>query len=144
MKFRFNLQRVLEIRRLQEKEKQKAFMLALSELRTKEVELANMMERKMNFAGNMNLMTRLTVNEVAGHHHYLASLARSIDALRSEIDDITTAVEEKRRELLEAAKTRKALEKLREKRHEEHLHQELASEQEFLDEVAMRREWMSD
>lgn len=139
MRFHFRLQRVLEIRELFEKEKQRIFSQALGKLKMKELEMMDLIAKKNAFAGNMGTASGMLVHEVAGHHQHLAELANTIEDIRHEIAAIEKEVEKKRQELLKATQERKAIEKLKEKRKEEHIAEVAAQEQAFLDEIAMRR-----
>ncbi|MCZ6818676.1 MAG: flagellar export protein FliJ [Calditrichaeota bacterium] len=141
---RFRLQKVLEIREMTEKEKQKEHALTKRKLQMTEMELNRLTTRVNDFAEEMNGAARAQAQRLVEHHGYLTTLADAALDLEKEIASIEAEVEKKRRALLEAAKNRKALQKLKEKKELAWMLAEDKEEQAFLDEIAMRKKKVSE
>ena len=136
--YKFNLQRVLDIRKTFEKEKEKALFVAKMKLKREEKYLALLYQRKEDFAETMNVTGRDSVRRRAEQHRYLNMLLEGIQAQHETILEVAKEVEAKRLTLVQAAKDRKVLEKLKEKKEEAYLQELGRKEQAFLDELARR------
>lgn len=99
-----------------EKEKQKEHALTKRKLQMTEMELNRLTTRVNDFAEEMNGAARTQAQRLVEHHGYLTTLADAAFDLEKEIASIKAEVEKKRRALLEAAKNRKALQILKEKK----------------------------
>ncbi|MFQ5649089.1 MAG: flagellar export protein FliJ [bacterium] len=133
---RFRLQRVLEIRKVIEKEKEKDLSLARITLQREKQILQALQGRKNAFAQEMNQATRTNVQHIVERHLYLNTLLSAIDEQCNVITAVKQQVETKRQHLLQATQDKKVLEKLQEKKEREFLKNQERQEQGFLDELA--------
>lgn len=124
---------------MSEKEKQKEHALMKRKLQMTEMELNRLISKVNDFAEGMNGAARAQAQHFVEHHSYLTTLTDAAFDLEKEISLIEAEVEKKRLALLEAAKNRKALQKLKEKKELEWMLAEDTKEQAFLDEIAMRK-----
>jgi len=136
----FRLQRVLDVRRIIEKEKQKILSHAMTGLMQRQQELALLFDRKNHFTEKMDGVRKGVANTFSARHSYLVTLTDQIDEKRREIVQMENEVETKRQGLLKATQEKKALEKLKEKNELASLAIQASLEQQFLDEIAMRKE----
>jgi flagellar FliJ protein len=135
---KFRLQKVLEVRELIEKERQKELSQAMRKLQVAESQLHELDDRKRQAAQTINQLAKIEVTEFSHHHLYLASLRNTIVEKHREINGIKIDAEKKRLALLEATKNRKALENLKDKHRRAHEQVLIKFEQASIDEVAIR------
>ena len=135
---KFRLQRVLDVRKIIEREKEKELSVAAMKLKREQDALAGIIEKKDGFVNQMNDARANRAGRLADYHGYLDTLLSAIFEQRKVIHATTMQVEIKRRNLLQATQDRKVLDKLKEKKHQEWLVEENRKEQEFLDELARR------
>jgi flagellar FliJ protein len=137
-KSKFSLQRLLDVRELVEKKRQKELSLSKRILKAEEDNLSKLEAKKNQASQKIQELDRGVVSRFQDHHGYLTTLHESIEEKRNEIADIEVDVEQKRQKLLEATKDRKALDKLKEKHTLQQTLEENKSEQTFIDEIAIR------
>ncbi len=138
-KKKFRLQKVLEVRALIEKNRQKDFADAKQNLQIKNEELEQLENKRDGFTQSMNTVKKAEVSQFRGNQAYLETLNQAVADKHETIAVLEDNVEAKRQHLLEAAKGRKALEKLKERKTVEAIHEENQIEQDFIDEIAMQR-----
>lgn len=139
-KFKFNLQRVLDYRESIE-EKLLMELAAVRARHDREVaKLAEITRHRDRFRRRMK--ERLSAGdpeEIRRAHHYMEDLVRQIKAQQVAVTEAAEARQSKTAEVVEAAKDRKVLERLRDYRLVEHTSETRALEQKFLDDVASIR-----
>lgn len=136
---KFRLQKILDVREIVEKQKQKDFSLVMQQLQNEKDNLNALIEKRSSFTDEMQFKSKITVRGVADHHNYLDTLTRAVSYKTGEISQIEKKVDKKRQVLLKATTDRKSIEKLREKAQEEFLKEESAAQQALIDEIAMRK-----
>jgi len=136
-KFRFRLQPVMTIRKQAERLKQKEFAAALKVLQ----------RCRNDIAATVGTMeeTRSSMREAEGRHidmtilimsrRHLNYLEVRLSSLFEEHNKLARGAEAKRLELVEAAKKRKSLDKLREKQLTDYNYEAAREERRFFDEV---------
>lgn len=136
--FRFRLERVLRLRRLQEQvcRRDLARAQAAVMLQTRVVERLRDEERQGKDALRRMKMKTLDLERLRLQDGYLEFLARRILAALERLQELRKVETEKRAALAEAARKVKVLERLRERRHAAHLVELDRGERIFLDEVA--------
>lgn len=139
-RFKFNLQRVLDIRGVQEKIKQNE--LALEQ--KKEAEILHKLERfrqeqAAEYHSGRELFNTPTVDirVLLGHQRYMESLERAIERTVTELTLQRQTVDLARQALIEAARKKKLLDKLREKKLAQFKKEEEAAEQKIVDEIGV-------
>lgn len=138
-KKKFRLQKVLDVRELIEKNRQKNFAEAKKILKIENEKLAHLENKRDGFTRTMNTVKRAEVSQLRGNQAYLETLNQAVADKQETIAVFKVDVETKRQHLLEAAKNRKALEKLKERKEVEVIQEENRIEQGFIDEIAMQR-----
>ncbi len=138
-KKKFRLQKVLEVRQLIEKNRQKDFADAKQNLQIKNEELEQLENKRDGFTQSMNTVKKAEVSLFSSNQTYLETLNQAVADKHETIAVLEEDVETKRQQLLEAAKNRKALEKLKERKEVEVIQEENRSEQDFIDEIARQR-----
>jgi len=117
-KFVFKLEGVLRQRKHIEQEKQRQLavkQLQLVELQNTLRQMQQTVQATNDDLRNNRLVGRLDMEFIAAHRRFLTGMQRNALAMAQRIALAQRAVEEARVELAEAAKQRKAIEKLREK-----------------------------
>ncbi len=138
-KKKFHLQKVLEVRELIEKNRQKHFADAKQNLQIKNEELEQLENKRDGFTQSMNTVKKAEVSLFSSNQTYLETLNQAVADKHETIAVLEEDVETKRQQLLEAAKNRKALEKLKERKEVEVIQEENRSEQDVIDEIARQR-----
>jgi flagellar FliJ protein len=119
MKFVFSLDGVLRQRKHVEDERQRAFAVAQADVVALETQLREMdrsVQATVTDIRDNRLVGKLDLNFLAGHRRYMVAMQRKAVALAQQIAAAQRKVEDARRLLVEAAKQRKIIEKLRERR----------------------------
>jgi len=138
-KKKFRLQKVLEVRALIEKNRQKEFAEAKQNLQIENEELDQLENKRDGVTQSMNIIKKAEVSQFRGNQAYLEMLNQAVADKHETIAVLKENVEAKRQQLLEAAKNRKALEKLKKRKIVEAIHKKNQIEQDFIDEIAMQR-----
>lgn len=136
---KFRLQKVLEVRELIEKERQKELSVSLRKLKSEEEKLLQLEEKKMRAVQGMSKLEKVDVNQFASHHSYLTSLRNAIADKQRDVRALAKEVEKKRLALMEATKNRKALENLKSRQQKQHELALTKKEQALIDDVAIRK-----
>lgn len=135
---KFRLQKVLDVRRIVERQKEKELSVATMKLQREQNVMTSILARKHSFVAEMNLAGLDSVRRLAEYHGYLNTLLDQADRQQRVITAVAQQVELKRQHLLKATQDRKVLERLKEKREREWHIVETRKEQNFLDELARR------
>jgi flagellar FliJ protein len=139
-KFKFSLEPVLDQRERIEDEKQQIFAARQRELLEAEQELARLNGDFKRFSTRLrDDHASLATEELRWHYAHLEYLDRCITMQHAVISQRRTAVERARIDLVEASKERKVMEKLKDKRLQEHRAREASFEQKELDDANNRR-----
>ena len=139
-KFKFSLEPVLGHRERIEEEKQQIFAARQRELQDAEQELARLNGDFKRFSTTLrDDHWRLSTEELRWHYAHLEFLDRCITMQHAVISQRRAAAERARLDLVDASKDRKVMEKLKDKRREEHRALEASIEQKELDDANNRR-----
>ena len=137
-RFKFDLQRILDIRATQERLRQNELAME----RKKEHEIILKIERLKEeqsdgYVSGQKILaaSRGDIRTMIAHQRYLESLERKIARTYANLDTQREAVEAAREALVEASRKRKLLEKLKDKRLAEFKKEEGVAEQKIIDEV---------
>lgn len=138
-KFRFSLQPVLEHRRRLEERLQMALAAQRRELDLAQAELMSLNQEFRRHSDELRFGHKsLDIDALRLRYAHLQFLDRSIDAQIHVVAQRRTEVEVVRLETLAASKDRKVVERLRERRSEEHATEETLHEQKELDDANAR------
>lgn len=140
-KFTFNLEGVLRQRKHVEQEKQRALagkLAVVVELQNTLKQMQQTVDTSTQDLRENRLVGRLDMSFLAAHRRFMAAMQRQGMAIAQKIALAQRAADEARAELIEAAKGRKAIEKLREKQFERWRAEQARREQAQLDEIGMQ------
>lgn len=140
-KFKFALDPVLDHRERIEDEKQQVLAERRRELKAAEDELARLNAEFKRYSTVLREdHASLSSEELRWHYAHLEYLDRCMTMQHGIIFQRRAAVERARTDLVEASKDRKVIEKLKDRRLEEHQALEAAQEQKDLDDTNNRRQ----
>jgi flagellar protein FliJ len=145
-KFEFQLDGVLRQRRQMEQQRQREVAVAQSEMNSLEEDLRELNELVEASIGDLrhnHLVGRIDMEYLAGHRRFLIGTQRKALGLIQRIGMAHRRVEEAQKALLEAAKNRKIIERLREKHHERWLAALSRRELSEQDEIGMRLSYLN-
>jgi len=136
-KFTFALASILSIKEKMEDLKKNELAKAIMALEKEKERLKHLELTRINciesFRSSIN--TGISPLDIKQHNHFLDNLKKRIAAQKIAIQIAERFVEEKRLELVEAMRERKALEKLKENAYNEYLIEEKQAEQKVIDEI---------
>jgi len=139
-KFKFTLAPVLEHRERIEEEKQQVLAARVAELTAAQNELGRLNREFKRYSNSLRDGHKtLTSHQLRAHYAHLEFLDRCMVMQHAVITGYKSAVDRARAELVDASKDRKVIEKLKDKRLEQHQAMEAAFEQKELDENNARR-----
>jgi flagellar protein FliJ len=136
--FRFRLEPVLQVRKRTEEKLQRELAQRRLEWEAASSQLAGMEGNRRRYRRELQekRMRGMTVAELELYDAYFLRLDDDIARQESSVRDLAAAMETKRFELVEAAKKKKILERLKAKQHEAYAYEEVRRENRFLDEIA--------
>lgn len=137
-KFKFKMQKVLEIKEKIEKQKENEHTKAiniLNKYKKQKVEVVNQ-KRKIVQDLKQGIINNISSKEIASYNNYINYMKKVIKMIEKNIKLSQTDVDRKREQLEDAIKERKVMGKLKEKEFEKYKEQEKRLEQNLLDEIA--------
>lgn len=139
-RFRFSLERVLQVAALRERLATQEFAAAMRRLAAEREGLRAAEERRRWAQDELERQTRgvIETTAVLFTAGYIRALTAEIEDRRARVAEAARAAEEKRQALLAQMKARKALERLRERRLAEYQAEALREEQRDIDEMAQQ------
>lgn len=139
-KFRFRLQRVLEVRAAKETACQRELARSVEELKREELRLQNAgSESKASGEGLRRALKKsCSAGNLIALDSWRIRKGEELKMQKARTRDRKNRVQQKRSTLIQASKDKKVLERLRQRRMEEHEAESRAEEQAFLDELGCR------
>ncbi len=139
--FKFRLEKVLEMRRLKEQRLQARYNELLLLAEAERQRLLQLFAEQQRNREELTARQRgnLEVGEVMNYLDFLEYLAQQIELQTIRVREAEERAEEARQDLLKASQEKKAVEKLREKQHEEYVKTQQRAEIVFLDEISSSR-----
>jgi flagellar FliJ protein len=137
-KFQFSLQKVMEVKQTEEKVLQKNLSLAehnLLEAEKSLLEMQNNLKMELNKFSELN-NGKCSSTDYLLHTQYVESLGIQINNQHNEVNKCAGEVKQCRKKLIDKARERKTIEKLRDNKLEEYKKQVKKEEQMFLDEIS--------
>ncbi len=140
-RFRFNLESVLKFRKVKEDEKKREFGHTLGKLKQEERKLDNLVKTGKRHDKHVENTARgkLTIGNLIHNFYYARHIESSKETQEEVIKAAQTVTDEKRGELVEATQKREVLDRLKERRLEEHTKAELREEQGIIDDISGQR-----
>ncbi len=138
-RFEFSLQKVLDYRQRREEQAISAFAEAQAKLMHEQAVLRKLLIDREECLRRSPRHQHLEVEMLGVEQTYLSALEGRIEAQRERVAEAEKVLEEKRQALMQAQRERKALERLREKHHEQWRQEMLRIEQKALDDLATAR-----
>jgi flagellar FliJ protein len=139
MGFRFRFQTVLAMRERQEDERRNELALEERRLAEKTAELNAWDEARRQGIDTFYQACNgvIDIEYLSRCQSHLSFLKERRDDCRQALEGIHDDVEQARKRLIEARKERKAMEQLKEKKHQAYIKEEQAKEQKFLDDIGL-------
>ena len=140
-RFVFQLDGVLRQRKLAEEQKQRELAVVEAEMTALEAQLRELDQSVQATTADVRtnrLTGRLDLNFLAAHRRYIAATQRKALDLAEQMAAVKVRLDVARKALAEAAKERKIIEKLREKREAEWKAAQARKEMAALDEIGTR------
>lgn len=139
-KFKFRLQRVVEVRETKEKECQRELSVSVEELKQREKRLEAETDASSMSQDHLRKALRESPNagQLSALDGWRSQKERDLEQQCRRTEEQRSQVDLKRKALIQASKEKKVLERLRERRYLEHQKREQAEEQAFLDEQGSR------
>ena len=138
-RFKFTLDKVLEVRRIKEKEKQRHLAEALRVLENETKKFEQLNKQKQNSWLILESLIKTNVDPTI-----IAITYKSLDGQQTltqlqdeKVTDAKNKFNMKRLELVDIQRKKKILEKLREKQYKDYLSESEKEEQKFIDEIAV-------
>lgn len=135
-KFTFKLAGVLEHRKQIERQRQRELALAQQKILGLQAELDALAVVKRASSDQLRRRGHLSVAALAAHQRFAAAMRQKAAALSRQMEDARRHLEDAQVDLLEAAKQRKIMEKLRERELARWEHEQRRREAAEADEVA--------
>ena len=146
-RFIFRLQNVLRLREIKEDEKKREFGAAMRDLHHEEKKLEQLGDTLQNHENNMvkRGQGKVTARELQNNFYYARSLDEKIENQTGNVKKHEEIVDDKREELAEKTKEKKILERLKERRREEHDQAVQKEEQALIDDItSVRHKWNNE
>ncbi len=136
-KFKFRYEKILNFLEKQEKDIQNKLSKAQNELLKEEKELTVLIKKDNNYNNVIReeLNNGCTLNFIKNLNNYKNNLSNLIDNQNIRINSIQRNIKDIRYELIDVAKDKKIMEKLREKKKLEHHNTLLSIEEKMIDEL---------
>ena len=137
-RFVFQLEGVLQHRERIERERQRDHATVAAELRRMEQELRQLNDQIEQTASEVrqhHMTGRLDMNYLAAHRRYMLAMNRQLSVLNQKTEQQRQRVQAAHQALVEAAKQKKIIEKLRERRHRLWMDDRSRAEASALDEL---------
>ena len=140
-KFKFRLQKVLEMRTQREQLLQRQYNELRKQAELEKMRLLKLIQDQETAREELSAKQRgtIAINEVMDYLAYLEVLKHDIERQTVVLREAEERAEEARQELLRASQEKKAVEKLKEKQFEEFQKEQQRLEVVFLDEVSSSR-----
>jgi len=138
--FRFRLERVLQLRRLQEDLRREALWEVQRELNDARGYLAELQDEFAEYTKRLRSCRsgKVEAYEVLSYERYVDYLHVAIERQRQVVEGLEAQLEERRKALQEAVRRRRVLESLKERREEDYRRYKNRIIQNFLDEVGAK------
>ncbi len=138
-KYRFNLEPVLNHRRLVEEILQKDLAILKISLIDENEKLLTYEESRVKLLGELQQIQKegTTTSDILLYLPFIEQVSKDIESQKKRVLELEIKVEHNRKDLLEATKKKKALQKLKEKAFKTYNQKLLKNEQDFLNEVAV-------
>jgi flagellar protein FliJ len=140
-KFRFKLQKVLDIRHMKEEMMKKKFAEALRRYEGEQARLSGLsdqLDREKKLEKEKRLQGRVSTVQAGIFADFFKCLQNNIMAQKIQVNQALNNLNQRRMELVNASKERKIIDKLHEKKREEYLLMIDKEEQKFIDEIAIQ------
>jgi flagellar FliJ protein len=139
-RFKFNLEKVLEIKEIEEKVIQKDLLLIQHQIKENEKIITNYKEKISCEKNNVTLLSSKLIKqiEIMTHYKYIDSCNAEIERLKQIISQLRTKETKLKNSLLEKSKERRTLERLKEIKFEEFKKQYNKQEQNTMDEISIQ------
>lgn len=139
-KFKFSLQRVLRVKEIREDQQKEKFQEAQQYKQKQQEQLDQMMNEKEKVCSDLKSKCAhpLKVHQLRTYYNYLDRLDDHITHQEQELKKAEDMLEKERQKWIEAQKEKKIMEKLKERKWQDHRQEWFKREQKRLDELNMQ------
>ena len=139
-KFSFSLEKVLEVKEIEEKVIQKNLLLLQHEIFEIEKKITLIAEKISEVKAKVCSLSMKQINtvEIMLHYKYIESLTNETEIHKNTINNLRISEQKIKIQLIEKSKERKALERLKEIKYEEFRKEYNKEQQLFLDDISIQ------
>ena len=139
-KFKFSLEKVLEVKEIEEKNIQRRLQKVQSLIFETEKNIFSVSEKISSEGKKVNSMINniMKSTDIMIHYKYIESLCDQLNSLKAHLRDLRVDEEQITTELIEKSKEKKAIEKLKEIKYEEYRKEYNKEQQTILDEISIQ------
>lgn len=139
-KFKFSLEKVLEIKEIEEKLIQKNLLILQNQISETEKKITSIEEKISDERKNVSNLSMKTSNsvEIMLHYRFIESLCNEKNNNNDELKSMRLSEYKLKAQLLDKSKEKKALERLKEIKYEEFKKDYNKEQQIFIDEVSIQ------
>lgn len=139
-KFQFSLEKVLEVKEIEERIIQKDLMLVQRDILEKENNIQQVREKISDERIKLSLLNQKSSSsaEIMIHYKYLESLSKKIELLNNDLNLLRHKESILKNDLIEKSREKKSLEKLKEIKYEEYRKNYNKHQQIVLDEISIQ------
>ena len=139
-KFKFSLDKVLEVKEIEEKNIQRRLQKVQSMIYETENKILTVSEKISAEGKKVNTMINniMKSTDIMLHYRYIESLCDQLNGLKAHLRDLRLDEEQITTELVEKSKEKKAIEKLKEIKYEEYRKEYNKEQQVILDEISIQ------
>jgi flagellar FliJ protein len=135
--YKFSYQKILDVKQIQEDQKSTEVALAQNELEEERITLLKLKSKKMKALNNKKASNESTA-DMLRNNSYFEQVNLTIDNQKKQIQNKKNSLISKKSELLEASKSRKILDKLKETDMKKFKFEQNKIEQKELDEISAK------
>ena len=138
MGYKFTYQKILDVRNIQEDQKSTETASTQRELKEKQEKLEKLRELKTKHVNGNGEKTNSNPHEMLLNDFYLNQVNNKLENQQKEVEKKESELKEKRAELLEATKSKKIMDKLKETEFRNYKKEEDRKDQKDLDEIGAK------
>lgn len=138
MGYKFTYQKILDIRNIQEELKSTEAASKQRELQEEQEELEKLNELKSSHVNGNDKKTVKSPHELLLNDSYMNQMNQKLDDQKQEVEKKESELKDKKAELLEATKSKKIMDKLKETDYQNFKTEEDRKEQKDLDEIGAK------
>ena len=139
-KFKFSLEKVLEIKEVEEKIIQKDLLLVQHEIAETEKKIVSLKENISLERKKISTLSLSIINamDIMLHYNYIDSLSAEVEILNDNLKKLRVKELQIKNQLIEKSREKKSLERLKEIKYEEFRKEYNKTQQQFIDDISIQ------